>query len=156
MASFTFTGRTLNIENASLRFRNFSGRETEYNRAGIRNFCIVIDDPQLAEEMKNDGWNVKERQSSVDEDAVMHYINVVVNCDSEIAPPRIWLITSKKKRLLTPEEFGDLDTAEIRSADIVINPYRWTVGSKMGIKAYLKDAYITIEEDMFAAKYDIY
>ena len=43
------------IENARLLFRNFSGRESKYNRAGQRNFCVYIDDPQDVQKLADDG-----------------------------------------------------------------------------------------------------
>ena len=139
------------IEDATIMFRNFSGEETRYNRDGKRNFCVVIDDPAMADQLAADGWNIRLLAPRDPDDVGRYYMQVAVSYDN--IPPNIWLITRNKKTLLDEESVGVLDHADITNVDLIISPYCWEAQGKTGIKGYVKTMYVTIEEDQFADKY---
>lgn len=140
----------LAIENAEIVFRNFSGKEGKFNPQGRRNFCVLLDE-DIARELADDGWNIKYLNPRNEDEEPQAYMSVAVTFKD--FPPKVWLISSKGKTILTEDEIGVLDWAEIENVDLIINPYRWEVNGKKGVKAYAKTIYVTLVEDEFEKKY---
>lgn len=137
-------------EGARLMFRNFAGREETFNAAGARNFVIFLD-PEKAEAMKAEGWNIKHLRPREEDDVPQAYLAVAVSYKNR--PPKIVVITSKARTEFDEESLPMLDYAEIENADIMLSPYEWDVNGNKGIKAYLKSAFITLKEDPLELKY---
>ena len=142
--------KTFMVEDARLIFRNFAGKEGQYNREGDRNFAVVLD-PETAAAMLEDGWNVRYLQAREEGDEETPYISVAVNFNNR--PPRVMMITSSSRVTLDEASVEVLDWADIKVADLIARGYEWSVNGKTGVKAYLQSLFITIEEDALEKKY---
>lgn len=145
---------TVLMEGVRIIFRNFEGKEGRYNKAGSRNFGVLVD-PQVAEAMIADDWNIKYLQPREDEEEETEpqaWLPVEAAYDRG-RPPRVVLITSRGRTNLTENEVEMLDWADIVNVDLIVRPYAWDVNGKSGVKAYLQSMYVTIEEDALERKY---
>lgn len=143
---------TVLMEGVRIIFRNFAGKEQQYNREGDRNFAVLLDD-EVAQAMANDGWNVKWLKPREDDEEGVEQAYLQVTVGFKGRPPNIVMITSRGRTNLTEDTIETLDWADIRNADLIVRPYEWAVQGKTGIKAYLQSLYVTIEEDALAQKY---
>lgn len=138
------------LEGVRIGFRNFAGEEKQYNRKGDRNFAVFLE-PEVAEAMAKDGWNVKYLKPREDDEAPQAYLQVAVNFSGR--PPRIVMISSRGRVNLGEDEVSILDWAQFQNVDLIVRPYEWEVSGKTGVKAYLQTIYATIEEDELDLKY---
>lgn len=143
--------RLIPFEDAKIKYRNFSGKEKNFNPAGRRNFCLIIDE-ETAAKMTEDGFKVKVTPPRNEGDEPEYYIQVKVNYDNN--PPQIYMIANGKKTLLTEKTVGSLDYAEIERIDLKISPYRYDFNGRTGITAYCDKMYVTIQPDPIDARYD--
>lgn len=139
----------LKIENATLRYRNFSGTRDAYH-PGVRSFSVLLDE-ETAAMLKADGWNVKAKPSKADPDEMQYTLPVTVRFD--VYPPKIVVLAGNNRTYLDETTAGELDRAEIKNVDLMIRPREWEVNGKKGVKAMLKTAYVTVEMDDLDMKY---
>lgn len=151
----------LEIENVQLmggRFKNFSGRATKYNREGDRFINVRIPSQEQAEELAEEGWNIKILDPKEEGDEPVYYLTVKIRYKVEGGKkdPNIFKgISSDNMHRLTPENTGDLDRDEVERADIVINPSYYNTNGKEGYSAYLDSLYVIIKGNRFASKYTV-
>lgn len=141
----------INIEGASIIWKNFSGERDRFN-PGKRGFSVVIDDAVMADEFRNEGWNIKERplQEGADPSEQEWTLPVKLNMNRYT---QVWLIVGNHKTLLDENTVAQLDVVDIIDCDISIRPYEWEMSGRTGITAYVDSMYVTIRENKFAEKY---
>ena len=141
----------INIEGANIILKNFSGQRDKFN-PGKRGFSVVIDDAVMADELKQEGWNVKERplQEGADASEQEWTLPVKLNMNRYT---QVWLIVGNHKTLLDEDTVSQLDVVDFVDCDLSIRPYEWEMSGRTGITAYVDSMYVTIRENKFAEKY---
>jgi hypothetical protein len=140
------------IRDAKLLFRNFAGVKGTYNEPGDRNFCILLE-PELAKGMERDGWNIKYLRALEEGDEPKPYVQVKVEYEKG-RPPRCVLISSRGPSELGSEQVALIDAVDIERADVMLNGYHWKLKTgETGVKAYLKNIFVTAKEDELEREY---
>ena len=149
----TFAPRgILQIDDAIIIYRNFSGEGSKFNREGDRNFSVIIDDPAIADELVANGWNVKIREPREEGDNPFIHLPVKVKFNDR--GPNVYLQSGNRRVRLDEESISCLDNVDIINVDLDIRPYDWEVNGKTGRSAYLHSMCVTQEIDRFADRFD--
>lgn len=141
----------LQIDDAKIIFRNFEGRGDKYNREGDRNFSLLIEDPDTADALIKEGWNVRIKDGRDEEEGPFMRLPVKVKFTDY--GPNVYLITGDRRNELDEESIACLDNIDIESVDMDIRPYDWEVNGRTGRTAYLQSMQVVQRIDRFAARY---
>ena len=151
--NITFAPRgILQIDEAHIVYRNFKGEGSKYNREGDRNFAVIIDDQDIADQLIDAGWNVKIKPPREDGDSPFMYLPVKIKFNDR--GPNAYLMTGRRMNRLDKYSIACLDDVDILSVDLDIRPYDWEVNGKEGRTAYLQSIKVTQNLDRFAADYE--
>ena len=151
--NITFAPRgILQIDDASIIYRNFAGVGSKFNREGDRNFAVHIPDTELADKLVEEGWNVKIKDPKEEGDLPFMFLPVKIKFNDR--GPVVYLKTGRKMVKLDEESISCLDNIDILGVDLDIRPYDWEVNGKTGRTAYLQSICVTQDIDRFAARYE--
>ena len=150
--NITFAPRgILQIDDARLVYRNFSGAGSKFNREGDRNFAVVIPDQETADALIEEGWNVKIKPPRDEDDTPFIFLPVKIKFNDR--GPQVYLKSGSSMNRLDEESIDVLDDIDIMGVDLDIRPYDWEVNGKTGRTAYLQSIHVTQEIDRFAERY---
>lgn len=133
--------RDVTLKNAQITYRNFEGREDDFNKAGDRNFCVLLD-VVTADILEREGYNIKRKPPLEEGGDPWIYLKVKVNFKGR--PPTVALISRRKgtRNTLTAETVELADHADFETCDITISPYDWKLKSgQTGRTAYVQEFY---------------
>lgn len=151
--------RHLQIDDATLVYRNFSGRGDKFNREGNRNFSVRIYDRELADLLVNDvneygvGWNVKIKEPREEGDDPFMHLPVKIKFTGR--GPKVYLVSGDRTVELDEESIAMLDDIDIERVDLDIRPYDDAVNGKPFRSAYLDKLVVVQRVDRFFDRYGV-
>lgn len=154
-----FPAGYLEINDARIIWKNFSGRGDRFNREGDRNFHLVIPTQEDCEALLNDrnefgdSWNVKIKPAREEGDTPFMHMLVKVKFTGR--GPNVYLVSGNKKVALTEETIDCLDDIDILSVDLDIRPYDDKLPNGSTFRtAYLSAMQVHQRIDRFASEDD--
>lgn len=162
----------LQINNARIIFRNFSGEEGQFNREGERSFSLVIaggtfcdgvhkpievDAQEMAEalmaqtNMHGVGWNIKIKPPRTEEEDPFMHMKVKVSTKNRM--PAVYLSSAGNVRRLEEGDLWMLDEIAIRNVNLDIRPFDGEMRGEGFRSAYLDSIEVIQEIDRFTARY---
>lgn len=155
--NLTFAPRgILQIDNARITYKNFSGRGDKFNREGDRNFALIIPTTEFCDALVKDtnqfgvGWNIKIREPREEGDDPFMYMKIKVKFSDY--GPNIYLVSGNKKVKLTEDTVGCLDDIYIDHVDLDIRPFDDEINGRPFRAAYVKSMQVIqdLTQDRFA------
>jgi len=141
----------LQIDDARIIFKNFEGRGDKFNREGDRNFSLLIEDPDTADALTAEGWNVRIKPGRDEDEGPFMRLPVKVKFTDY--GPNVYLVSGGRRVELDEESISCLDNIDIESVDMDLRPYDWDVNGRTGRTAYLQSMQVVQRIDRFAARY---
>lgn len=160
-ANRAFPNGYLEINDARIIWKNFSGRGDRFNREGERNFSLVIPTQEDCDALRNntnkfgDGWNVKIKPPREEGDTPFMHMPVKVKFNGR--GPNVYLDRGPKREplQLTEDTIACLDEMDILSVDLDIRPYDDKLPNGNTFRtAYLSAMKVYQRLDRFAASSD--
>lgn len=150
----------LSVENAVIVWPNFAGNPTDFNPAGGKRTFVLLLTPEVADDLKSEGWNIKCKPPKEDGDEPLYITEIVVNMESQF-PPKVCLVTEyRSERSMTnldEDTIAELDKIDYENVDVIIHPYEHGRSSVSTIKGYARSIYITqAQNNDFGGKYADY
>lgn len=152
---FNENRKMLEIKDARIIFKNFSGEASLYNKEGDRGFAVVIPDPEIAENLKSDGWNVKEYGTNPEETPLM-YLPVKIKYKNGRGPDIIVDPGNGRLVKLDEESVTSVDRMMINAVDMDIRPYDYEFRNITGRAAYLDSMKIYQRMSTYGAEFEAY
>ena len=166
MAKFTNHDLILDADRVDFEvlFSNLEGRKNQHNPKGDRTFRLKFNDPEFAQQLAEDGWNIRIYTPKNEEYEPYHFMTVKTkfreDSDNVYQDPEIHLVNSKNDILCGAQNMHDVDMAftnrKVERVDLVINPYHWVnpgMGNGEGITAYIREMWVEIQDSPFASRY---
>lgn len=136
--------------------RNFTGRVTEYNEKGRRQFTLMFPG-DIAQALAERGWNVVIRLR--DDGSEVGYLLVDATADERhphMFVQRVPIGNGKFTKHVWPESsLSELDGAQIKNVKLRLRASFYKKGSGWAIKAYLKRMDFELEHDDFDDDYEL-